>query len=41
MDWYDAWGNITAQCGIGNTGYFYDIHRQMAWYVPQTCPPLP
>lgn len=32
-DWYSALGNVTRECGIGNTGFFYDAHRQIAWYV--------
>lgn len=32
-DWYNAVGNITRDCGEGWTGWFYDTHRQMAWYV--------
>ncbi|KAK7707213.1 hypothetical protein SLS63_013808 [Diaporthe eres] len=30
-DWYSALGNVTRECGIGNTGFFYDAHRQIAW----------
>lgn len=37
-DWYNAHGNITRECGLGNTGFFYDAHRQMAWYVHNRLP---
>ncbi|KAG6363838.1 hypothetical protein INS49_008941 [Diaporthe citri] len=30
-DWYNALGNITRECGLGKTGYFYDADRQIAW----------
>lgn len=32
-DWYNAQGNISRECGVGKTGYFYDADRQIAWYV--------
>lgn len=32
-DWYNALSNITRECGLGNTGFFYDSDRQIAWYV--------